>query len=241
MKNLLSVGLVLVAVVAFGQVNERGNKVFSGEVTMEGPLDIDGDLNIAGTKVTASAAELNIMDGVTATASEINKAADVSAGQRAVSLTNGQAFALLSTDKEVTLTGIGGANGTTNTITLALPYPVGLDVLLRVAATSTNKILLADSTTVLDLGANVVLSAGQSLRIYTTATNAATAHIYHGYNLIDGTVPESKLAAEVAAKLITPGAAAASNVVFSSTLGTNTLYFGAGGVFISNTWVAAGG
>lgn len=234
MKNLLSVGLVLVAVVAFGQVNEHGNKNFTGEINM------DGTLALKGTKITSTAAELNIMDGVTATASEINKAADVSAGESSASMTNGQALTLLSTDTEVTISGIGGANGTTNTITLALPYPVGLDVLLRVAATSTNKILLADSTTVLDLGANVVLSAGQSLRIYTTATNAATAHIYHGYNLIDGTVPESKLAAEVAAKLITPGAAAASNVVFSSTLGTNTLYFGAGGVFISNTWVAAG-
>lgn len=39
----------------------------------------EGDLRIAGTAVSASAAELSIMDGVTATAAEINRAADISA------------------------------------------------------------------------------------------------------------------------------------------------------------------
>jgi len=39
----------------------------------------EGDLRIAGTAVSASAAELNILDGVTATAAEINRVADISA------------------------------------------------------------------------------------------------------------------------------------------------------------------
>lgn len=43
-------------------------------------LDFDASaIKIDGTAVTASAAELNIMDGVTATAAELNRAADVSA------------------------------------------------------------------------------------------------------------------------------------------------------------------
>lgn len=43
-------------------------------------LDIEsgGKLKLAGVQVTSSAAELNIMDGVLATADEINRAADVS-------------------------------------------------------------------------------------------------------------------------------------------------------------------
>jgi hypothetical protein len=39
-------------------------------------VDADGYLHQLGTKITSSAAELNIMTGVTATASEINSAAD---------------------------------------------------------------------------------------------------------------------------------------------------------------------
>jgi len=52
--------------------------------------DIDGTASIYvdGTKVTATAAELNILDGVTATAAEINMAADSSANVEVVTTTN---------------------------------------------------------------------------------------------------------------------------------------------------------
>jgi len=52
--------------------NDSGEEVF--EITDEG-VEFQKD----GTTVTSSGAELNILDGVTATASEINNAADVSA------------------------------------------------------------------------------------------------------------------------------------------------------------------
>lgn len=45
---------------------------------MQDILDVKSTFKIAGTTVTSSAAELNIMDGVLATAAEINRAADVS-------------------------------------------------------------------------------------------------------------------------------------------------------------------
>lgn len=45
-------------------------------------------LTIGGTEVTATAAELNILDGVTATAAEINAAADVSGRAEVVTATN---------------------------------------------------------------------------------------------------------------------------------------------------------
>lgn len=46
------------------------------------------ELTLGGTVVTATAAELNILDGVTATAAEINNAADSSANVEIVTATN---------------------------------------------------------------------------------------------------------------------------------------------------------
>jgi len=43
-------------------------------------VNIKSGFRVGGTEVTASAAELNILDGVTATAAELNKAAGVAAG-----------------------------------------------------------------------------------------------------------------------------------------------------------------
>jgi len=45
------------------------------KLVIGGEIDITGALKIAGTQVTASAAELNILDGVTATTAELNKLA----------------------------------------------------------------------------------------------------------------------------------------------------------------------
>ena len=206
-KAILMAALMTVASIA-GAVNERGNKNFTGEVNFEGTVGIKGtDISASAAEInimdgaTASTAELNIMKGVTATTAEINYGDDVSAGQRSESVTNGQAITLLSTDREVTLTGIGQADTYTNTVSIALPYPVGKEFLIRVAAASTNVILFADSTTVLDLDADVVLSASDSLRIYTTATNAATADIYNGANLALGSVRLSEMVAAVQTSL----------------------------------------
>jgi len=68
MKKLICVaGFAMVAGLLFAQVNERGNKNFTGEV------NFDGDWKIKGTKVTATAAELNLSDGLTATAAQMNQ------------------------------------------------------------------------------------------------------------------------------------------------------------------------
>ena len=53
------------------------NKVVATELDISGNVDIDGTLetdafSINGTAVSATAAELNIMDGVTSTAAELN-------------------------------------------------------------------------------------------------------------------------------------------------------------------------
>lgn len=59
----------------------------SGTLEVVGASTLTGGVTIAGTALTATGAELNILDGVTATAAEINNAADVSAAQRAVTAT----------------------------------------------------------------------------------------------------------------------------------------------------------
>lgn len=48
------------------------------DFSLSGTVDITGTLELGGTAVTSTAAELNILDGVLATATEINRAADVS-------------------------------------------------------------------------------------------------------------------------------------------------------------------
>jgi hypothetical protein len=68
----------------------------------------DQALMIGGTEVTSSAAELNILTGATATAAEINRAADVSG--RVVSLAVSTAITELAHDgKTILMSGAGAA------------------------------------------------------------------------------------------------------------------------------------
>jgi hypothetical protein len=101
MKKILG-GLVafltLIAGLALAQsvvnyVEQGGARTVVGgslDVVSGGDLDIEsgGALKIAGTTITSSAAELNILDGVTATAAEINQHTDESAMVETVTATN---------------------------------------------------------------------------------------------------------------------------------------------------------
>ena len=49
-------------------------------VDLNGNLDVSGSLTLGGTSITATAAELNILDGVTSTASELNLVDGITAG-----------------------------------------------------------------------------------------------------------------------------------------------------------------
>lgn len=62
-------------------------EVTSSAGTKRTVVNTDGELYQAGTKITSSAAELNIVDGVLATAAEINRACDTST--RVVNVTAG--------------------------------------------------------------------------------------------------------------------------------------------------------
>lgn len=59
-------------------LNSAKNGTLSGTITSSGTFNVSGTFQIGGVAVSSTAAELNILDGVTATAAELNAAADVS-------------------------------------------------------------------------------------------------------------------------------------------------------------------
>ena len=79
-----------------------------------------GGFKIAGVAVTSSAAELNIMDGVTATAAEINAAADVSTRAEVVTTTN--VITAAETGKTFYLNLAGGFTSTLPAPAIGLEY-----------------------------------------------------------------------------------------------------------------------
>jgi hypothetical protein len=136
----------------------------------------DVDLNkwsIQGVQVTATAAELNKVDGLGATVSELNAAADLSSRVTTATVTNGSAITLSASTPVVVITSRGAASGSTNTVTIATPYPLYQEFTLIVAAASTNRVLLADNSTVMALGSSANMAATGTLKIFTLATNSA--------------------------------------------------------------------
>ena len=94
------------------------------ETEVQGTLDVNGNADFDGT-FTLTASALNVTNG---------QAVTVAAGC-------------------YVLSGIGGANDSTNTITLAAPAAAGELVYLTVATASTNLVTIADSGTVAASGA----------------------------------------------------------------------------------------
>lgn len=114
-----------------------GNRLTKGKA-LAGALDLPaGKLMIAGTAVTSSAAELNIVDGCTATAAELNSQCDVSAYTQAI--TAAGAVTVDGTKRHVTL------NGAAYAITLAVPSAamVGKVLVIEYIGTDTDEVTLA--------------------------------------------------------------------------------------------------
>lgn len=172
MRKLSTVLAVVATILAVGGV-ARAWDTDPKDTLKTGWFDAAGGLRKDGTEITASADELNIVDGVTATAAELNAAADLSARVQTVSRTNNQAITLSASTPRVHLTPYGGTNNSTITVTLARPYPLYETFLITVASGATNNVTIADSTTILSLGSNVTMGPTDSLTIYTTATNKA--------------------------------------------------------------------
>ena len=175
MKSLNRPFLAILAVFAIlcapAQAWEKNtaNVQNTGEQVFEGAVDLSGGVSIEEVPMTASAAELNTLDGMTATKAELIAAADVSARVTSIAIaTNAYTLTLAASTPVVILSG-GPAQ--TNVITLATPYPVGSLFTLAVDATVTNKLRIADSTSVVGLGGDVELSGTDVLQLYAVATN----------------------------------------------------------------------
>ena len=142
--------------------------------------------------------------------------------QSAQTVTNGQAVTL-SAGVNI-LTSAGGANATTNTITLANGSVSNVAYWLVNADASTNLIALAKTGNW--KAAAVELAAGEALYVIATATNA--------YRRGDA---GAALAARVTAAEAKFSALGATNIAFKSTLQTNTLYFNASGILTNHAQV----
>lgn len=125
-----------------------------GEVDSEVTIfDGNGNLYQAGTLITASAAELNIMDGVTASAAEINRVADKSTSVVDATAATLAVTAALHGDKVVTLNRAAGV-----TVTLPAASGSGIRYTFVIGTTATsnaNIIKVANATDVMDGSLNI--------------------------------------------------------------------------------------
>lgn len=116
---ILAVLLPLVALAQYSTSNyrEQGGArwVIGGslDVASGGDLDVEsgGALKIAGTAMSASAAELNVLDGVTAGTVTASKACVVSAGTDLAGLGNVTIAGITGNDASLGVAGVAGAGG----------------------------------------------------------------------------------------------------------------------------------
>ena len=141
-----------------------------GVVTAAGAVDVANlthnvdagiDTQAAGTGLLYAATATKVEIADTSVETEVQGTLDVNGNAdfdatftlsgSAQNVTNGQAITVAAGC--YVLNGIGGANDSTNTITLAAPAAAGQRVVLTVATASTNLITIADSGTVAASGA----------------------------------------------------------------------------------------
>ncbi len=135
---------VFVFAVAFDcrAINIRGDQNFTGEV------NFDGDLKLKGTKVTATADELNILDGVTATAAELNALTDAPApGVQAEALGTNEVGTVAVENSQVNITGPTNADTAVITLTAPTSAQLGQSVVIYNAGTNTLSIVYATGST----------------------------------------------------------------------------------------------
>lgn len=157
----------------------------SGDKTFSGALDVTGSLKIGGVAVTADAAEINKLDGVTAGTASAGKVLIVDANKD-LSLDGGDL-----TVQDLTVSGNLTVNGTTTTINstvvsvddkaielgaTASPSDATADgggIILK--GTTDKSILFSDSGDSWDLSEHANLASGKSYKIAGTSVLSATA------------------------------------------------------------------
>ena len=141
--------------------------IASGQVTVAGEMQVT-TLDIGGTNVTATAAELNILDGVTSTTAELNlldgSTANTVVNSKAVVYgSSGQLAGTLSTAAQGNITSLG----TLSTLTVD-------DITINGSTISD------DSDLTIDAGGQIILDAGGShhyIKFYASGDEAASIKV----------------------------------------------------------------
>ena len=124
---------------AFNAESIAGAKTFTSTVD----VDTDGNFKLAGTAVSSTAAELNILDGVTATAAELNRVADASSRIVTATASTLAVTEALHDGKVITLDRAGG-------IAVTMPEATGSGMVITFVVitkfTTDGTITLADTT-----------------------------------------------------------------------------------------------
>ena len=106
----VATSVVAIAGSGNGGVDISSTQTITGDKTFSGALDVTGTLKIAGTAVTSDAAELNLLDGVTAGTASASKALVVDANKD-LNLSGGDLTA-----QDVTVVGNLTVQGTTTSV-----------------------------------------------------------------------------------------------------------------------------
>jgi hypothetical protein len=131
-------------------------------------LDVEtgGVLKLAGTTVTADAGELNILDGVTATATELNSVADASA-RIVTSTATTLALTVTQHGERVVLVNTNSTVANTFTLPVATGSGAKFTIINGIAQTQGSVVVAANGTT--------DTLKGIALMVNTTVTNQAQA------------------------------------------------------------------
>lgn len=166
-RTYKAVGAVVALLVAIAVAEEyRSPVVFKSDVD----FDTGANLKIQGTKVTSTAAELNIMDGVTATADEINAAADQSARVTTATVADNGSVTLSASTPYVIITGTGQALNASCDIAFTQPFPASGEWTVMCAYGSTNYICFSNITSQV-IGDTTTLRPGEAVKLFAQATN----------------------------------------------------------------------
>jgi hypothetical protein len=142
------------------------NKNFRGQVNFDAPCI----WSIQGTKVTSSAAELNLTDGLTATTDELNAVADASGRATTATVADNGTVTLSASTPFVVITGTGQTINTSCDIVFAQSFPNQTLFTIMCAYGSTNYIRFSNTTAQV-IGDTVTLEPGQAIQLYSQATN----------------------------------------------------------------------
>jgi hypothetical protein len=144
----------------------------------QGTVDIESTatLKLAGTAVTASAAELNIMDGVTATAAELNAVADASAR---IVTTTATTLNLTVTEHGDRVILINTNSTVANTFTLPLATGTGAKFTLinNIAQTQGSIVVAANGTTQTLKGMALMANSSTTVNAIFALSSATTDKI----------------------------------------------------------------